>query len=321
MLDSLLMGAIGDALGTGTFRLSRSEVHRRYPYGLRTFETPGDGNVLLGLKSGEITDGTDQLILLADIVGRSTSNVADRYRTVLQKWLSTSSLAKFVGNTTRRALQRPDASVVYADDINATNGAAMRIAPIGWKSYTAWETAVRPAASVASITHTGAGVIGACMIAAANAVAVGGGDLEAVLYAARASVPRAGDHARAPNSAKAMAEALEHAIAAGEKAKSKEDLNTKLEAFDHPVSMEAIGSVAAAFGFLVAAEGKPFEVVTLAANAGDDTHTTALMAGTVAGALWGRDDVPQPVAEQLVTVNEFLHGVDFTQVITDFTKR
>lgn len=56
--------------------------------------------------------------------------VAITYFEALRKWIQESEFAKFIGQTTARALQ--DGALSPEDNEKGSNGAAMRTAPIGW---------------------------------------------------------------------------------------------------------------------------------------------------------------------------------------------
>jgi ADP-ribosylglycohydrolase len=266
------------------------------------------------MQAGEVTDGTSQALLLAHVLADGgPDQLGPRYFTALQSWLENSEFAKFIGPTTESALRsQPPAPVDKAD---GSNGAAMRTAPIGWFTAGDPELAVSLAVDAAKITHTGASVIGAAMIAAAVSVATAGSSLDAALTAAENAIDQSGRLIDAPESAALMKRSLGDAITSGHRASTTTTLQDRLSAFTHPTTTAACGSVAAAFGCVVAAKQSPFNAVVLATNAGDDTHTTAMMAGAIAGSLSGTAAFPAQLLRQLSEVNAELHDIDLDATV------
>jgi ADP-ribosylglycohydrolase len=118
-----------------------------------------------------------------------------------------------------------------------------------------------------------------------------------------------------PKSGAAMRIALTSAARAGEQAAKAKTLKGRLEVFDHSTETAATDSVAASFGFLLASNGEVFDAISLAVNAGDDTHTTALMTGAMIGAIYGAAQLPSDIVHNLYEVNTTPHQLDIPQVV------
>ncbi len=311
---SLLTSAAGDALGAGVFKMDRERIATLHPGGLQNFSAPPEDNYLSGMEAAEVTDGTSQVLLLADVLVRhGVAAVGPKSYEALRDWLHLSEFGRFVGPSTGRALREgppaPD------DNPDGSNGAAMRIAPIGWFCPGDPERAVASAVHAAGISHTGAGVIGACMVAAAVAVSMTTVEVDEAVAAADAAIEQAARIIKAPDSGERMRTALQQAIATGARASAGRSLRDRLALFDYPTATNAHGSVAAAFGCLIAGKGDPREAVLLAVNAGDDTHTTAMMTGAMAGALSGRAGCEGAPLANFLATNRRLHGIDFDLVV------
>jgi ADP-ribosylglycohydrolase len=280
---------------------------------LTKFIAPDKDNFLFGMEAGEVTDGPSQALLLVDVLLRTQDErVSATYFDDLRGWLRESEFAKFVGPTTARALQGgPPAP---QDNENGSNGAAMRTTPIGWFCAGDPERAVKLAIDVASITHTGTAVVGAAMVSAAVAVALSGGLPKDVLAAAYDAIRQVDAKIHVPRSAAAMKKALDEIRVVAERCASCDSLSGRLNEFAYPTSTSATGSVVAAIGCALACPNNPFGALVLAVNAGDDTHTTAMMAGAICGAMVGDTIIPPDLLGQLKEVNERLHRIDLDQI-------
>jgi ADP-ribosylglycohydrolase len=130
--------AIGDALGMPTQLLSRPEIVARYGPLLTGFEpAPGGHPIAAGHPAGDITDDTEQAVLLARllIAGHGAIAPADLAE-ALVAWeadMKARGSLDLLGPSTRRALAAVQSGVPpeEAGATGDTNGAAMRIAPIG----------------------------------------------------------------------------------------------------------------------------------------------------------------------------------------------
>jgi ADP-ribosylglycohydrolase len=311
---SLLAMAAGDALGAGVFKLTREEIAKRYPDGLTNFVAPDRDSILAGLQAGEVTDGTSQALLLVDVLENSpTVQVPDTYFEALRNWLKMSEFGKYVGPSTERALK--NGSPAPSDNEAGSNGAAMRTAPIGWFFAGDPKSAVDLAIDVAALTHTGTGVVGAAMISAAVSVAVADGSIEEILAAAHGAIDQVDSQTQVPRSAEALRKALNEVEVVAGRVSSYDSLAQRLKAFTYPTSTAATGSVIAALGCAIACIDNPFDAITLAVNCGDDTHTTAMMAGAICGAKTGDSTLPSELFQRLNELNRRLHNIDFDRVV------
>src|SRR5579863_7154509 len=151
--------AIGDALGMPTEMLSRDQVIDRWGPLLTGFESaPPDHPIAAGLPAGAVTDDTEQAVLLGRLLlsGRvDPRELADGLIAWERDVAARGSLG-LLGPSTRRAIDAVLAGTPpeEAGCFGATNGAAMRIAPVGLTVTVANLTALVDAVQRASlVTH------------------------------------------------------------------------------------------------------------------------------------------------------------------------
>ena len=130
--------AIGDALGMPTQMLSRREIVERWGEFLTGFEPAPPGHpIAAGLPAGAVTDDTEQAVLLGRLLVQGHGAVAPRQLAeALVGWerdMAARGSLDLLGPSTKRAIAAV-LSGVPAEQAGAsgdTNGAAMRIAPVG----------------------------------------------------------------------------------------------------------------------------------------------------------------------------------------------
>ncbi|MBO0776340.1 MAG: ADP-ribosylglycohydrolase family protein, partial [Actinobacteria bacterium] len=130
--------AIGDALGMPAESLSRAEIVARYGPLISGFHPAPPGHPLAaGMSAGMVTDDTGQALVVAELLvaGGGDIDPAELARRLL-RWeaaMRERGAASLLGPSTRRALTAllAGASVDEAGRAGTTNGAAMRITPVG----------------------------------------------------------------------------------------------------------------------------------------------------------------------------------------------
>jgi len=313
-LGALLGLAVGDALGMPTQLLSRAEVRARFGPVVTGFVAAApDHPIAAGLPAGSVTDDTEQALLLARalVAGRGRLDPVEWARS-LAGWeadLVRRGSADLLGPSTRAALAAIAAGTPpeEAGARGHTNGAAMRIAPVG--------VAIPPGprlapavAGVSRVTHgTDVALAGATAVAAAVSTGVEGGEVAAALEAAIEAAPQGaalgrptGAPALAPLLARAagLGRDLQHAAAAG-------DLGAVADAVAAGTGsgVAVTESVPAAVAVLAALPGDPWAACRVAASLGDDSDTVAAMVGAVAGACHGADALPRHAVRTVLAVN------------------
>ena len=317
--EGALLGlAVGDALGMPTQSLPRATIDQLYG-GLRWFEPGPEANeISRGLPAGRVTDDTDQALIVARALVAGDGHVPPgRLAHDLLAWearMEAIGSLDLLGPSTKRALTAltdgadPEESGRFGD----TNGAAMRVAPVGvLVPPQPLDRLVDRVSEVSRLTHnTGVAIAGAAAVAAAVSTGVEGGTfddaLDAAVLAARQGTRR-GAYVAGADVATRIVWAVD--IVRGATSES-----AALDAVAHLVGtgLATQESVPAAFALLALAPEDPWRVCLAAANLGGDTDTIAAMAGAVGGALHGCGAFGEAAVALVTRVND----LDLTPLVT-----
>jgi ADP-ribosylglycohydrolase len=196
-LGALYGLAIGDALGMPTQSLPRAEIVARYGPVVEALQPGPAGHPLAaGLPAGTVTDDTEQAVLLAGLVvdGAGEVDPAELARHLLawQDTMRARGSLDLLGPSTKRALSAvaAGAGLDEAGRSGTTNGAAMRITPVGIATGCGeLDLLVDRVVAASRLTHnTGVALAGAAAIAAAVSARLDGATLpDAVAVAAEAA--------------------------------------------------------------------------------------------------------------------------------------
>jgi ADP-ribosylglycohydrolase len=286
--------------------LSRRQIVERWGPRLTGFE-PADRDhpIAAGMPAGSVTDDTEQAALIGWLLvegnGRTEPGAV---ATALLSWereMAARGSLDLLGPSTKRALDAVahGTPAAQAGKHGDTNGAAMRIAPVGIVAADGdLPTLVDRVQQVSLATHnTTVALAGAAAVAAAVSAGIDGADVgaatETAIDAARLGAQR-GHWVAGADVAARIRWAVDHvAGAAPERA---------IELLDAMVgtSLATQESVPAAFAVLAAVPDDPWQACLLAASAGGDCDTIAAMAGAIGGACHGLDAFP---AHAIETVN------------------
>ncbi|PBC02867.1 ADP-ribosylglycohydrolase family protein [Mesorhizobium sp. WSM3860] len=313
-MGALIGGALGDALGMPTQLLSPARIAELYGH-VEGFVAPaGDHPVSKGLPAGTITDDTEQALLLGRILV-SSGNRFDHARWVnaLLDWerdVKARGSYDLLGPSTKRAIDAINDGVPAeeAGRSGDTNGAAMRIAPVGIMIRPEpLDALVEKVAETCRATHnTSIAIASAAAVAAAVSLGISGGDWRA-----------ASGHAVA---AAKLGAALGHWVTGGDIAQrilwAQELVHGKGDKEAIRLIVDLIGtgvasqeSVPAAFAVLEVANGDAWRAAVISANLGGDTDTIGAIAAGMAGACSGLSGLPQDHVAGL-------KGIDLAEVET-----
>jgi ADP-ribosylglycohydrolase len=309
---ALIGGALGDALGMPTQLLSPRQIASTHGFVDRFVEPARDHPVSRGLAAGTITDDTEQTLLLARVLLASGNGFDHKdWVDVLLGWereVKERGSYDLLGPSTKRAIDAINEGVSpeEAGRNGDTNGAAMRIAPVGiLMPAEPLGLLVEKVAETCRATHnTSIAIASAAAVAAAVSIGVEGGDWrQASLHAVAA----------AREGAK-----LGHWVTDGDIAAriewARQFVHGKNTAQAIRLVVDHVGtgvasqqSVPSAFAVLEIAGGDPWQAAVISANLGGDTDTIGAIAAGMAGACTGLSRLPQDrVAE--------LRGIDLADV-------
>ena len=292
-LGALSGVALGDALGMPSQTLTREEIAATYGR-ITDFVAPcADHPVSHGLSAAMVTDDTEQTLLLAERLLRGDAAFDDRsWAAALLDWeagVRARGLRDLLGPSSKRALDALLAGVPASETgrKGTTNGAAMRIAPVGIATPADDpRRLVDQVVRASRVTHnTREAIAAAAAVAMVVSRGVEGADFDAALPAALAAA-RLGATRGAPEGEADMAGRITLALRiaeAGDEAALAERIGTSVASRD---------SVAAAFGVVRLAGGDPWRAALIAANIGDDTDTIGAIACAMAGACAGERAFP-----------------------------
>ncbi|NUS18941.1 MAG: ADP-ribosylglycohydrolase family protein [Mesorhizobium sp.] len=311
-MGALIGGALGDALGMPTQLLSPARIAGLYGH-LEGFVAPSDDHpVSKGLPAGAITDDTEQALLLGRILVESGERFDHaRWVNALLTWerdVKARGSYDLLGPSTKRAIDAINSGVPaeQAGRGGDTNGAAMRIGPVGIMMLSEpLDALVAKVAETCRATHnTSIAIASAAAVAAAVSLGVSGGDWRA-----------ASGHGVA---AARLGSLLGHWVTGGDIAArilwAQELVRGKAEKEAIKLIVDLIGtgvasqeSVPAAFAVLEVAQGDAWRAAVIAANLGGDTDTIGAIAAGMAGACAGLSNLPQDRIAKL-------KGIDIAEV-------
>lgn len=312
-IGALLGLAVGDALGMPTQLLTRAEVVARHGPLLAGF-APAEAEhpVAAGMAAGAVTDDTEQAVLLARVLldGRGEVDPGVWAR-ALGDWgaaMVARGSADLLGPSTRRALAAVAAGVApeEAGRTGDTNGAAMRIAPVGLAVAVGGpggpDRLADAVARVSRVTHgTDVALAGAVAVAAAVSAGVDGSTLEQALETAEQLAPLGAARGHA-TSAPDLAGLLHDAVTLGRAEGPDGVLGAVVDRVG--TGLATTESVPAAFAVLAAVPDDPWLACRVAASLGGDSDTIAAMVGAVAGACHGTGGFPADARATVERVNE-----------------
>ncbi|WP_088288683.1 ADP-ribosylglycohydrolase family protein [Kineosporia sp. A_224] len=317
-LAALLGLAVGDALGMPTQELSRARAEQLLGAGPVLLDGPPDNPVCPGLAAGSVTDDTAQALLLGRLLvdghGRiDPHDLADRLLGWEDAMAARGSL-DLLGPSTKAALLavRGGADPATTGRGGTTNGAAMRVAPVGVATPPEPLAGLVDAVVAAGqVTHdTGTAHAGAAAVAAVVAAGVDGAAFDAALPLAVRAAREAGRRGARPDDQDVAgrieaALALVRSGARGSGRSAADGGSALLDAVATRVgtTLATHESVPAAFAVAALADGDPWRAAWFGARLGGDADTVAAMAGACVAACTGTAALPPDVVAQVVAVN------------------
>ena len=292
--------ALGDALGMPTQAMSPEQI--RAVYGRITGLVDGDASqpYAPGMPAGSVTDDTEQALLVASLLvrgrGSSSGRVAldaGEFAHALLAWedsmIERGSL-DLLGPSTKAALERVRAGEdpLSVGGAGTTNGAAMRVTPIGIAISTEDPQAFADAVwSSCQVTHaTRQGFQSAALVAAAVSMGIdtprsAASDMTALLWKAVSyvdSLPERGAWTPDPDVVAATRRAMQLVA---------HPASSSLECLVEQVGTSVASAQAIPMAFALLVRDPSPRALLDAANIGGDTDTIGAIAGAILGAALG----------------------------------
>ena len=309
--------ALGDALGMPTQAMSPAQI--RAVYGRITGLVDGDASqpYAPGMPAGSVTDDTEQALLVASLLVRGRGSSSGRialnaveFAHALLAWedsmIERGSL-DLLGPSTKAALERVRAGEdpLSVGGEGTTNGAAMRVTPIGIAVSTADPEAFADAVwSSCQVTHaTRQGFQSAALVAAAVSMGIDAArspslDLRSLLWKAVTyvdSLPERGAWTPDPDVVAATRRAMQLAV---------NPASSSLECLVEQVGTSVASAHAIPMAFALLARVPSPQALLDAANIGGDTDTIGAIAGAILGAALGVQVLP---TDSLTMIEEVSH--------------
>ena len=292
--------ALGDALGMPTQAMSPEQI--RAVYGRVTGLVDGDASqpYAPGMPAGSVTDDTEQALLIASLLvrgrGSSSGHVAldaGDFSHALLSWedsmIERGSL-DLLGPSTKAALERVRAGEdpLTVGGLGTTNGAAMRVTPIGIAVSTADPEAFADAVwSSCQVTHaTRQGFQSAALVAAAVSLALdwpeaSASDMTTLLWKAVSyveSLPERGAWTPDPDVVAATRRAIQLVA---------NPASSSLECLVEQIGTSVASAHAIPMAFALLARDPSPRALLDATNLGGDTDTIGAIAGAILGSVLG----------------------------------
>lgn len=294
-LDKIYGGLYGQALGDSfcmPAMLRPEDTWAKFSGWITEFYPgPEDHPFHHGLPAGRVTDDTEQAFALAEAMIADGKVTVEGTAAAIVRWYDHvgGEACPFVGPSTKRAVL----AIKHGADLSTTgaqgdtNGASMRISPVGLIHPGDLEGAVRDAHTACIATHnTNVAISGAAAVAGAIAIGMQpGATIDDIVQAGI----RAADMAHNMGNPWIGASTSKRIAMAAEIVRKHTPERERLqEVYDVIGTSLAIPeSVPAAFGMFVMANGDPKQTAIYCAALSGDADTVGAMACAIAGAWRG----------------------------------
>lgn len=285
--------ALGDALGMPTQAMSPQQIQTVYGHVTGLVDGDKSQPYAPGMAAGSVTDDTEQALLIASLLlkghGSGLNLDAGEFSHALLAWedsmIERGSL-DLLGPSTKAALERVRAgeNPLRVGGEGTTNGAAMRVTPIGIAASTSDRQLFADAVwSSCQVTHaTRQGFQSAALVAAAVSLGIdaGAADVTDLLWKAVAfvrSLPERGAWSPEPDVVAATHRALKLAA----------QPPSSLEWLAGQIGTAVASAQAIPMAFALLVRDPSPRALLQAANLGGDTDTIGAIAGAILGASLG----------------------------------
>lgn len=300
--------SLGDAFGMPTEMFTYDDIRNKI--GVVENLLPGQdcSEISKGFSAGETTDDTalSQILCQVLIENKGTVDPLSMVEKIKQ-WANDNKKSKNVlGPSTKRAFQEIDEgkAIAVAGRYGTTNGAAMRILPVGIVSdYRKSENFIRNVVKACLPTHnTNIAISGAMAVAGAVSCCIRGGDLEDALHAAEEAA-RNGAALGYKVSEVRIDKKIEQAVQIVKEGGSRENVLRRIYE-EIGTWLPAEQAVPSAIALAYFAKGDPMSCARCCANLGGDTDTIGAIACGICGAFSGVSRFDHNVMDIIVSVND-----------------
>ena len=313
--------ALGDAMGMPSELWPRSRVKQHFGWIDGFLPGPAENNAACYFGRAAFTDDTSMALALADAIVTHDGDInAETIGANILHWAEEFDAfnKNVLGPTSKIALNalKTGTPVAQLENNGMTNGAAMRVSPLGCllpaKDLDAFIDAV---ALASSPTHkSDVAIAGATVIAWAVSRAIDGASWVYIRDELPASA-RAAQEKRVTTFSASMAARVELALSVVAQGRGVE--STMQQIYDLVGTGTAtIESVPAAIAVVDLANTDPNRCAILCANLGGDTDTIGAMAVAICGALHGIDGIDSQLKAELDAAN----ALDFTRYSNAFMR-
>jgi ADP-ribosylglycohydrolase len=309
-LGALYGLAIGDALGMPTQELTQAQAKQILGPVADFRPGPPDNPISHGLPAGSVTDDTLQALLIGRLLVDGGGRIDPlRLAHELLEWereMAALGRSELLGPSTKRALKAVAAGADpgTTGGRGVTNGAAMRIAPVGIATPPSpLDRLVVAVTAAGKVTHeTGIANAGAAAVAMVISCGVSGLTFDASLARAIEAASLAATFGQDFNEDHVAAQILRAVdIVREQRDNPARALDSLAGEIGTGVATEQ--SVPAAFGVAALAPGDPWTACAMAAGLGGDTDTIAAIAGAMLGACNGLAALPVAAVVTIRRVN------------------
>ena len=317
ILGGLLGAAAGDAMGAATETRTRKQIEEKFGGYVTDFIEPPLDTFARGNKAGQVTDDFSVAYVTLHEIIRSGKADEASFVDGLLKWAGMPEyFDRFAGPTTRASVDilrgiPVDKSIFIPvnDNRKASNGAAMKAAPIALLGKGNIDDAIAYAVAAGKIPHpNNIALAGAAAVAAATGAAMQeGANLYDVVQAAIYGASKGDRIGRQTADTLAGASVETRIRWAVSVALSADNLDQAIDELADYIGsgLMTVEAVPAAIGICVAAGGKTVEGICAAVNIGDDTDTVATMVGGILGTLNGAGSMPDHYMDVIEKANQF----------------
>ena len=317
ILGALYGQALGDAMGMPSELWPRSRVKAHFGWIDQFLPGPAENNAACYYNRAEFTDDTSMALCLADAIvechGQINPDIIGRNILAWAEGFDAFN-KNVLGPTSKIALNaiRDGKPVADLENNGVTNGAAMRVSPLGCLLPAInLDSFIDEVALASSPTHkSDLAVAGAVVIAWAISRAIEGHSWTAIVDSLPA-VARQAQEKRITTFSASLAARLELALCVVRNAHGVESASEQLYQLIG-AGTSTIESVPCAIAMVELAQGDPNRCAVLCANLGGDTDTIGAMATAICGALGGISAINPSLKQQLDDVNH----LDFKRYAT-----